>query len=147
MRILHTVEYYSPSVGGAQEVVRRISEHLAGVGHDVTVATTRLPERTWAVLNGVKIVEFEIAGNAVGGFRGEVAGYQDFLRHGEFDVMLNYAAQQWATDLAFPVLAELPYATALATCGFSGLVLPNFAQYFESLPESLAQYDRIVLHF
>ena len=32
MRILHTVQYYSPSVGGAQEVVRQISERLALVG-------------------------------------------------------------------------------------------------------------------
>ena len=40
MKILHTVEYYAPSVGGAQEVVRQISERMVQRGHQVTVATT-----------------------------------------------------------------------------------------------------------
>ena len=45
MKILHTVEYYSPSVGGAQEVVRQVSEQLTRRGHTVTVATSFHPDR------------------------------------------------------------------------------------------------------
>ena len=55
MRILHTVEFYPPSIGGMQEVVRQLSERLVLLGHDVTVATTRIPERTASSQNGVKI--------------------------------------------------------------------------------------------
>ncbi len=42
MNILHTSEFYSPGVGGEQEVVKQLSERLAARGHEVTVATTRL---------------------------------------------------------------------------------------------------------
>lgn len=146
MKILHTVEFYSPSVGGSQEVVRQISQHLAARGHEVTVATSRMSEPRELPLDGVAIEEFEVHGNAVRGIEGETDRYQEFLRLGDFDVMLNYGAQQWATDLALAVLDELPYARVLAPCGFSGLFLREYADYFERLPDSLAQYDRIVLH-
>lgn len=146
MRILHTVEHYSPSVGGAQEVVRQISERLAARGHDVTVATTRMRGRTSVRLDGVAIVEFDVRGNAAHGIEGEADRYREFLRSGGFDLMLNYAAQQWATDLVLPILDEIPYAKVLAPCGLSGLFLPEYAGYFERLPEALARYDRIVVH-
>jgi len=146
MRILHTVEFYSPSVGGAQEVVKQISEHLVKRGHEVTVATTKLPHRTSSSINGVRIEEFDISGNAVRGFRGKAARYQQFLLDSHFDVMMNYAAQQWATDLVFPVLDRLNYRRVLAPCGFSGLINPQYASYFAQLPEVLGQYDRLIFH-
>jgi glycosyltransferase involved in cell wall biosynthesis len=146
VKILHTVEHYSPSVGGAQEVVRQLSERLAARGHEVTVATTRMPERMSRLLKGVAIEEFDVRGNAAHGIEGEAKRYQEFVRFGGFDVMLNYAAQQWATDLALPILPELRYGTVFAPCGFSGLSLPDYKDYFESLPELVAHYDRIVVH-
>ncbi len=75
MKILHTVEFYAPSRGGAQEVVRQLSERLAGLGHEVTVATTRLANRDFGSLNGVKIESFDISGNQVHGYRGETDRY------------------------------------------------------------------------
>jgi hypothetical protein len=71
MKILHTVEFYHPSIGGTQEVVKQISERLVKSGHDVTIATTRLPERNARDLNGVRIEEFDVSGNAVRGLSGE----------------------------------------------------------------------------
>jgi len=50
--------------------VRQISERLVLLGHDVTVATTRMTNRNFSVLNGVKIEEFDISGNIVSGFSG-----------------------------------------------------------------------------
>jgi glycosyltransferase involved in cell wall biosynthesis len=146
MKILHTVEFYRPSVGGAQEVVRQVSERLAQRGHDVTVATTRLADRTQTEIAGVRIEEFDIAGNAVRGMTGETSRYQELLRTGDFDVVMNYAAQQWATDLALPILDEIPYAKVLAPCGFSGLHDPSYADYFASLPGSLRRYDHLIFH-
>ncbi|MGH7156945.1 MAG: glycosyltransferase family 4 protein [Candidatus Saccharimonadales bacterium] len=144
MRILHTVEYYYPSVGGAQEVVRQISERLVRLGHEVTVATTKLPERKSLSHNGVRIVEFAIEGNAVRGIKGEKKKYQDFLRKGEFDVIMNYAAQQWATDLAFEIIDELKTAKVLVPCGFSGLYDPSYKTYFKNMPSKIKQYDASV---
>lgn len=67
MKILHTVQLYSPSVGGMQEVVRQISERLVLLGHDVHVATTKLIDRKEHIINGVNIIEFNINGNLAHG--------------------------------------------------------------------------------
>lgn len=146
MRILHTVEFYAPNVGGAQEVVRQISERLVERNHVVKVATTRLPERAGSTMNGVRIEEFDISGNAVRGFRGETGRYQDFLRTGAFDIIMNYAAQQWATDLAFPILDHLACPKILAPCGFSSLFNPAYASYFAHLPSVMRRYDQLIFH-
>ena len=146
MRILHTVEFYHPSVGGAQEVVKRVSEALARRGHEVTVATTRLPDRTSRQINGVQIVEFDISGSAGVGIRGDLRPYLMLLKHGSFDLMMNYAAQQWATDLAMVVLPELPYKKMLVPFGFSQLHNDLFRWYFERMPDVLRQYDHLIVH-
>ncbi len=144
MKILHTVEFYYPSVGGAQEVVRQISERLFRLGHDVTVATMRLPDRNFSVLNGVKIEEFKISGNAVKGFSGKVERYQKFILESRFDVIMNYAAQQWATDLMLPILNGISAKKVFVPCGFSGLYLPEYGDYFEQMKTWLKQYDACV---
>jgi L-malate glycosyltransferase len=146
MKILHTVEFYWPHMGGAQEVVRQVSEHLVKRGHEVTVATSRLSERKETVYNGVKIKEFSVSGNEVRGFQGEVQSYQNFLRGEPFDVMMNYAAQQWTSDLAFPLLAVLPFKKILAACGFSGLTDSAYQDYFSRMPAYLKKYDRLIFH-
>ena len=60
MRILFCCEFYAPSVGGVQEVVKQIAERLVIRGHEVTVATRKLPSREFDELNGVKIVGFDV---------------------------------------------------------------------------------------
>ena len=144
MRILHTVEFYRPSVGGAQEVVRQLSERLVRLGHDVTVASSRLPEREFDELNGVRIEEFDVSGNAVRGISGEADRYRDFLLGSDFDVIMNYAAQQWATDLMLPLLERIHARKVLVPCGFSGLYLPEYADYFEKMRSWLKRYDTCV---
>jgi L-malate glycosyltransferase len=146
LRILHCVEFYHPSPGGAQAVVRQVSEELVRRGHDVTVATTRLPERGSTELNGVRIEEFDVAGNAVTGLRGEVERYRDFVAEGGFDVMMTYAAQQWTTDAVLPALDRIPGAKVLAPCGFSGLTDRAYRDYFAELPAALARFDSLIFH-
>ena len=146
MRILHTVEFYHPSVGGAQEVVRRVSEGLVQRGHEVTVATTQILQRRQNYINGVRVVQFPISGNIVRGLVGPIKDYQDFLLTGNYDIMMNYAAQQWATDLVFPVLSQLRYRKILSPCGFSGLHSAQYVRYFERMPEILRSYDHIIFH-
>jgi glycosyltransferase involved in cell wall biosynthesis len=146
VRILHTVELYAPSVGGAQEVVRQVSTRLAARGHDVTVATRRLAQRRKTMIDGVRVAEFDVRGNAVRGIEGDVDGYVRFVREGGFDIVMSYAAQQWATDALLPMAGELPMATVLAPCGFSALDDPQYASYFTTLPAHMAAYDALAFH-
>jgi len=146
MKILHTVEHYTPSVGGAQEVVRQISERLVRRGHQVTVATSFHPARSEKTVHDVKIAEFNISGSAVQGLRGEMGRYQQFLMDGDFDIMMNYAAQEWAMDLAFPVLDQIPYRKVMIPCGFSGLYDPTYQDYFAHMPAVMRAYDHLIFH-
>ena len=144
MKILHTVEFYYPSVGGAQEVVRHLSEQMVRMGHDVTVATTKLPARERLTHNGVRIAEFAISGNRVRGIEGDSGEYHRFLTSGAFDVVMNYAAQQWATDLAFDVIDQVDATKVLVPCGYSAFYDPAYERYFAELPDILRKYDATV---
>lgn len=144
LKILHCVEYYYPSVGGAQEVVKQLSERLVQLGHDVTVATSRLPEREFRVYNGVKIEEFNVAGNRVRGMSGEVDRYQRYLKESEFDIIMNYAAQQWTTDAMLPIIGEIKAKKVFVPCGFSGLYNRAYKEYFSAMKEWMKQYDTCV---
>lgn len=146
LKILHAVEFYAPSVGGAQEVVRQVSERLAALGHDVTVATSAHPERNDQVLDGVRIAEFAVSGNAVRGMEGDVEGYRRFVAEGGFDVVMLYAAQQWTVDALLGSLDAIAAPVVLAPCGFSGLADPAYAAYFEALRGRLAGFARLILH-
>ena len=101
------MEQYPPAIGGMSEVVKQLSTYMAKFGHDITVATTHHPDRKSNVIDGVKVESFQIAGNAVGGMRGECQRYQEFLLNGDFDIIVNFAAQQWATDLMLPLLNQI----------------------------------------
>jgi glycosyltransferase involved in cell wall biosynthesis len=94
----------------------------------------------------VRIEEFDVSGNEVSGLHGETKRYQDFLVDGQFDLIMNYAAQQWSADLAYAVLDRLPYRKVLAPCGFSGLYDQKYKNYFESLPKTLERYEHLVFH-
>lgn len=146
MRILHAVEFYRPSTGGAQEVVRQVSERLAADGHEVTVATSRHLDRPEDQLDGVRIEEFDVAGNEVRGMSGEVDRYRRFVVEGGFDVVMTYAAQQWTTDALLPVLDQVEPPVVLAPCGFSGLRDPAYGAYFERLASLLGEFSALVLH-
>lgn len=144
MRILHTVQLYHPKVGGSEEVVKQISERLAARGHEVTVATAAEPTRKSAVINGVHIEEFNVSGSEVRGIIGNPKPYADFLTSGRFDVIMNYAAQIWSTDLALPILDSIQAAKVIVPCGYSGLRDPDFKSYFQAMPEYLKKYDAAI---
>lgn len=146
MRILFCCQFYAPSVGGVQEVVMQVAERLAGRGHQVTVATTRLPNRDFEVLNGVAVKGFDVAGSRVAGITGDVRAYQEFVLSGQFDAVLVYAAQQWTFDALWPILGQISMRKVLVPCGFSGLYEPGYADYFREMPAILRQFDHLVFH-
>lgn len=141
MRILHTVEQYAPALGGMAEVTRQLSERLVQMGHTVTVATASLPERQERMIGGVTVESFPLTGNWTFGVRGEVIQYIDFLLNSHFDVVTNFAAQQWASDLVFPILMRLRGRKVFVPTGFSGLNVPQYAGYFARMGDWMKQYD------
>ena len=146
MRILFCCQFYTPSVGGVQEVIQQLSERLVVRGHKVSVATTKLSSRDFTKLNGVEVNEFDVRGNWVSEMSGEIAEYQEFLLNGQFDVVMMYAAQQWTFDAAWPVLDKLAAFTVFVPCGFSGLYEPGYETYFQALPEVLKKLDHLVFN-
>lgn len=143
MRILHTAATYWPSADGVSLVVQKLSEGLVERGHEVTVATAgrvrRCDER-----NGVRIERFAVSGNAVLGIEGDAPAYGEFVASFECDVMLNYAAQIWTTDLVLPLLSQLDCRKVIVPCGYSELGSPAYAAYFAELPGYLDQYDAAI---
>ncbi len=141
MKILHTVESYYPAPGGMAEVVRQISERLARMGHSITVATSAHAARNELNLNGVTIIPFSISGAMTRSIQGEIANYQSFLLNGDFDVIVNFAAQHWATDLMLPLLGQISARKIFVPTGFSGLFQTEYQDYYKQMPEWMRQYD------
>lgn len=146
MKILFCVEFYFPSVGGAQEVVRQIAERFHSYGHAVSIATTRIPTRTSTEHNGVDLVEFEVFGNLVYGLHGETDRYRHFLVSTDFDVIVFYAAQQWTFDAAWPVMDRITARKIFVPCGYSNLFDAAYRPYFKALPATLKKMSGIVYH-
>jgi glycosyltransferase involved in cell wall biosynthesis len=144
MRILHTTEFYSPHRGG-NLAIQAISELLAARGHEVTVATSFLPERNFSELNGVRIEQFKIQGRLTTRIKGDVERYKDFILQGDFDIVTNFFADIWTTDLMFGLLHRVRAKKVLSTPGLSKLAKPSHREYFYgSYLHALAEYDRIV---
>jgi len=141
MRILHCVESYYPSIGGMQEVVKQLSERLVKLGHRVTVATRYQTDRNFAELNGVKIIDFKISGNTVLGIEGDRKGYEEFLLSSTFDVITFFAAQQWATDIALPLLGQIKAKKISVPTGYSGLYWKDYQGYFNDMKAFIHGYD------
>jgi len=146
MRILLCCEFYYPSIGGVQAVIQQLAERFIVMGHNVTVATTRLPTRSGSALNGVHIREFSIFGNRVAGMKGEIRAYQEFVQNGKFDVVMIKAAQQWSFDALWPVLEQVSSIKVFIPCGFSGLYEPAYAGYFQQLPNILRKFDHLIFY-
>ncbi len=146
MRLLLCCEFYYPSVGGVQEVMRQLAERLVQRGHDVTIATTKLPNREFTELNGVHIKEFSVRGNLVRSIEGDEKSYQDFVKNFECDAILIKAAQQWTFDALWPILSDIKARKVFIPCGFSGLYEPAYKGYFERLPNILHQFDHLIFY-
>jgi glycosyltransferase involved in cell wall biosynthesis len=146
LHILHTVEFYHPSKGGMQEVVKQISERLTEAGHQVTVATTAMPERTVDELNGVSIIEFDISGNLVKGLRGQTEDYKNFVFHSQVNLIVNFAAQQWATDVLLPHLTMIKAKKIFVPTGFSALHSHTYRDYFQNMRSWMKEYDMNIFH-
>lgn len=146
MKILFCCEFYAPSVGGVQEVMRQLAELLVEKGHQVTVATSKLPNRNFTSLNGVQIKEFSVSGNLVRGIFGDEDQYRQYVIGGNFDVLMIKAAQQWTFDAIWPVLDKIKAPKVFIPCGFSGLMEPAYRDYFSKIPNVLRKFDHLIFY-
>jgi glycosyltransferase involved in cell wall biosynthesis len=144
MKILHTVESYLPAMHGMQKVVQQISEKLVLLGHEVTIATKFSPERLELIINGVGIESFKLSGNSVEGINGsqdEKDRYVNFVKNGNFDIVSNFAAQQWATDILLPHLNHIKSKKIFIPTGFSKLNDFRYKTYYSNMRYWMKAYD------
>jgi len=146
MKFLFCCEFYYPSVGGVQEVMKQIAERLVVRGHEVTVATTALPNRDFTALNGVQIAQFAVTGTLVRGMHGEISHYRQFVSTFACDAMLIKAAQQWTFDALWSDLDEITARKVFIPCGFSGQYEERYQAYFKYLPAVLRQFDALIFY-
>ena len=144
MKILHTVESHLPARHGMSEVVRQISERLVARGHEVTVACGHDSNRTTDNIQEVKIRQFKIAGKSATSIWGDIYGYQQFILNSNHDIIVNFAAQQWATDLVFPLLEKKNAKKVFVPTGFSALADIRYRSYFENMRRWINLYDACV---
>lgn len=144
MKILHTVESYLPARHGMSEVVRQVSERLVKRGHHVTVATSIDPRRDSNHIEGVAIRGFDVHGKSAIRLWGDVESYQQFILQYDPDILVNFAAQQWATDLVFPLLPKIKARKVFVPTGFSALDDPMFGDYFSMMGQWMQSYDACV---
>jgi glycosyltransferase involved in cell wall biosynthesis len=124
-----------------QEVVTQLSEALVKMGHQVTIATSYDENRSVKEINGVDIVDFKISGNYATGIIGEKSEYKNYLLNSDFDIITNFAAQQWATDLMLPIMQKIKGKKIFVPTGFSALHSPKYKAYFEKMKIWMKDYD------
>lgn len=147
--ILFTLERYDKSGGGVYEVIHQIAKRFHANGYNVKIAATnsggRLPIGQ-TIEEGIEVNRFELSGSLVNGIQGNVEAYKDFLLAQEYDVFINYAAQQAMTDICFLYSKDIDKKKIIIPCGYSGLYWPHFEQYFKHLPVYLQRYDAQIFH-
>ena len=147
MKILITVEFYYPSVGGAQKVVSEIAEQLAKK-NKVYVATSQIyqNQKKKEIINSVNVRRFDIKGNYIENFTGEKKNYIKFLKKNKFDVILFYAAQQWTFDLALDILENIKSRKIFCPCGFSRINKISYQSYFIKIAKCINVFDKVIFH-
>ena len=148
MNILICSEFFYPSVGGAQKVALELSTNLKKMGHKVHVATSRIhkKQKKYEYKFDIFINRFDISGNFIKGIKGEKKRYISFLKKGNFDAILFYAAQQWTFDTTLDHLESINSNLYLATCGFSRLHNRRYRNYYKILSKKLKIINCNIVH-
>ena len=148
--ILVCCELFDPSVGGVQKVVKEIAKNFTKFGNKVTIATSRYDKKLPKTENykkNLKIIRYNIQGNAIRGIFGEVKKYQKFIIESKFDVIFIYAAQQWTFDCILPIMDKLKNKNIyFAPCGFSNLNNYKYINYYKDIEKYLSKFNTNILH-
>ena len=144
MKILHCVEFYYPHIGGAEKHVQILSEYFSNLGNETHVVTSKIYNRKNKILNNVKIIEFDIKGNAVRGYNGDTKSYQNFLINSNYDLIVFYAAQQWTFDLALEIIEKIKPKKIFIPCGFSKFNNLLYKPYYSRLKLKINNFQNVI---
>ena len=124
MKILITTFTYPPNADGCAEAAAVLARGMAGLGHDVTVATEFHPDRKEDFPDAnPRVKQFKLSGSAnwrigVQGESSERAAYQNFLRAFSGDLIVFENWDSWPTHLAEPLLKNLKPKKILVSHGY-----------------------------
>jgi glycosyltransferase involved in cell wall biosynthesis len=159
-RILITTPSFAPSCNGVAAVTSAQAFGFARRGHEVVVATGPTAESAEAEdVSDVRVVRFNVAGRGTRRepHTGDIGSYQAFLRAWDGDAILCHCWQTWSTNLAIPLLKEMPSKAVLVSHGFDAHCRPaavrfprgtltwlDWRPYVKLLPSSLQSFDQLV---
>lgn len=159
MRILATTPTYPPYNSGLGNAVQQQVIALAAGGHSMTVATGGAQKaRRQDPDSGATVEEFPVSGSdsILQPLRGDVPGYQKFLRDADFDVILLNAWQTWSTDIPLKILPSIRgrkylYSNCVSTNLFlrrqpirSGLRYLAWRPYMRRMPDRMRSLDGLI---
>jgi len=158
-RILITSFTFPPQRNGVSHVVEAHATGLARLGHDITVVTGLYPgESPSEVWSGVKVRRFATQGSGqwvLGGYTGDIGGYQDFIASFTGDMIISHCWQIWSTDLALQVFDRVKCPKILVSHGVSaatirktikGIILRLAWQpYLVKMRKMLNKFDHVVV--
>lgn len=131
MDILIASPSFPPAAGGVAHVVQQHVEHLAGMGHRVTVITASegADNGETTTAQGVRVLRLPVkagrfpvyaAGDRFGIRQPAVrAQYQGLLQHAKADVLITHCWQAWNTDWAVDIAERLRFPVCLFSHGTS----------------------------
>lgn len=122
MKVVLTTFTYAPNLDGVAEASRFVAEHLADLGHDVTVLTSSVTGRLEGKLRGVRILSFDLHNRFPGGCLGsdlEVRRYQELLVSLQPDVLINQCWDSWTTVLSHSLFDQLKGCKILVSHGYA----------------------------
>jgi len=93
-----------------------------------------------AVIDGVRVVSFNVRGNLASGMSGELERYRQFVRSGAWDLVVNHGILEWPTDAILENVAGYPWPSVVVTHGLLTVARPMFRSYFKKLSEGLRHY-------
>ena len=109
------------------------------------MVTSLLPgTKRFETKKNLKIYRFDISGNLVKGFRGEIENYKKFLLQNKFDQIFFNACQQWTFDLSLSIIDKIKSKKILFPCGFSRMGNFLYYPYFEILKIEINKFDKII---
>ncbi|MBC7979057.1 MAG: glycosyltransferase family 4 protein [Armatimonadetes bacterium] len=165
MRILITTFTYIPNKDGVAEACRTMSEGLARLGWDVSVATSmehgnRLATREELPADAVKIMDFDLRPDPANGSaqQHEIRRYQNFVADGGFDLIVNQCWEVPTTRYLQPILPTLTAKRVMVSHGYGlhvliwqkrltmglGLWLRGLRFTLRNLPKLIRSYDSIL---
>lgn len=147
MKILFCSEFYYPYIGGVEIHTQKLAEFFSKK-NKVEIATSIIINNSKNRYKNnntkIKIKRFNIKGNLVKGYSGDISKYTNFLLKNNFDIIFFNAAQQWTFDLSLPILDRIKAKKIFFPCGFSRINNILYKPYYYILQKKINYIDQVI---